>query len=335
MKYWHKFLLGGVALALLQSEIAAGAEAVEEHPVKEAETVVVVGNHAVATLDLENDKSFQLSYAALVRGIPTGDQEEFARNFAKIWTNELLTASEAFGDNRKLIWLQMQNKFNNSDYNKLKQMIAEYEKMLRLAVAAADKVTLNYRDKAALEASLSEMAKCFPPEARVEFMNQYTQIYYGLVFQSNNTKITTAEAEAQGKKYLDGKNYSQLMELYRKLIENGQSDVKTPFETGNQPPAQMELRFDTSSEQASQDSFRAIVRSLPKAEQNHFIYRFILYVQKLNREGRNKVQIDKQLNGLNATQLNLLFRGVDKEFEALMNNPELLQEYRNMLIFFK
>ena len=47
------------------------------------------------------------------------------------------------------------------------------------------------------------------------------------------------------------------------------------------------------------------------------------------------MQIDKQLNGLNATQLNLLFRGVDKEFEALMNNPELLQEYRNMLIFFK
>ncbi|MEG1980456.1 MAG: hypothetical protein RR060_06990, partial [Victivallaceae bacterium] len=85
----------------------------------------------------------------------------------------------------------------------------------------------------------------------------------------------------------------------------------------------------------SQDSFRAIVRSLPAAEQNYFIYRFILYVQKLNQSGLNKVQIDKRLNGLNAAQLNLLFRAVDKEFEALLNNPELLQEYRNMLVFFK
>ncbi|MEG2075922.1 MAG: hypothetical protein RRY34_05400, partial [Victivallaceae bacterium] len=285
--------------------------------------------------DLSSENTFQQSYGALVSDIPAAEQPNFATGFIKLWTNELMKASEKFGSDRAKIWLQLQNKFNNLDYAQLKKMIAAYENEIRLAAAAADKVKLNYQDNATLEASLSEMAKSFPPEARVEFMNQYMQIYYGLVFQSKNEKITPDEVEAQAKKELDGKNYSQLMALYRKLIDNGKGDDNTPAKNVNPPALQLEPRFDTSSEKASQDSFRAIVRSLPAAEQNYFIYRFILYVQKLNQSGLNKVQIDKRLNGLNAAQLNLLFRAVDKEFEALLNNPELLQEYRNMLVFFK
>ncbi|MEG1979524.1 MAG: hypothetical protein RR060_02300, partial [Victivallaceae bacterium] len=247
---WYKFLLCAVGAGLLWGEIAAGAEVAGDAAKQSSEATPALESGRAAKLDLSSENTFQQSYGALVSDIPAAEQPNFATGFIKLWTNELMKASEKFGSDRAKIWLQLQNKFNNLDYAQLKKMIAAYENEIRLAAAAADKVKLNYQDNATLEASLSEMAKSFPPEARVEFMNQYMQIYYGLVFQSKNEKITPDEVEAQAKKELDGKNYSQLMALYRKLIDNGKGDDNTPAKNVNPPALQLEPRFDTSSEKA-------------------------------------------------------------------------------------